>query len=177
MFSSLVAHTAFNFLVMVRNQSSTDNGSSSALSNVGGWSLMNAAIFRCLLPLSCLLGRFSNNHVYRSITSANDGGGGGGVSPGTRSFPTFCSTSSSPSSCTSSMIRILSSYSCSCPCLRLWFSWLPLFLPTSRLWCNWLFFLMNLPFGGPFIAILNPIRPSFHLLPWNDKDEKTSSGI
>ena len=50
-------------------------------------------------------------------------------------------------------------------------------LPTSRLWCNWLFFLMNLPFDGPFTAILNPIEPPFHLLPWSSKDEKTLSRI
>ena len=50
-------------------------------------------------------------------------------------------------------------------------------LPTYRSKCNWLFFLMNLPFSGPFTAIPYPIRPSFHLLPWNDKDEKKSSRI
>ena len=50
-------------------------------------------------------------------------------------------------------------------------------LPASRLWCNWLFFLMNLSFDGPFTVILYPIGSSFHLLPWNDKDEKTSSRI
>jgi hypothetical protein len=50
-------------------------------------------------------------------------------------------------------------------------------LPASRLWCNWLFFLMNLPFGGPFTAIPNPIGPPFHLLPLGGKVEKTSSRI
>ena len=111
---------------MVCNQSSADNGSSSAPSNVCGWSLMNAAIFPCPLPLSYLLTRFSNNLVYRSITFANVGGGGGGSSLFTRLFPTFFSTSSSPPSCTSSTIGTLSSCGCLCPCLRLWCSWLPL---------------------------------------------------
>jgi hypothetical protein len=50
-------------------------------------------------------------------------------------------------------------------------------LPASRLWCNWLFFLMNLPFGGPFTAIPNPIGPPFHLLRLGGKVEKTSSRI
>ena len=35
---------------------------------------MNAAIFLCPFPLSCLLARFSNNLVCRSIISANVGG-------------------------------------------------------------------------------------------------------
>ena len=50
-------------------------------------------------------------------------------------------------------------------------------LLASRLWCNWLFFLMNLPFDGPFTVIPNPIGSPFHLLLWNNKDEKISSRI
>ena len=50
-------------------------------------------------------------------------------------------------------------------------------MPASRGWCSLFLCFMNLPFGGPFTAISNPIGPPFHLLLWSSKDEKTSSRI
>jgi len=47
-------------------------------------------------------------------------------------------------------------------------------LPASR-WYSLFLYFMNLPFGDPFTTFANPVGCSFHLLLWNNKDEKTSS--
>ena len=133
---------------------------------------MNVAIFSCPFPLSCLLARFSNNRVYRSITCVNVGGGGRGPPLVLGHFQHLLN-----------FFFSFFMYSFYNRDIIFWWLLMPMpmitmfmitsVLSASRLWCNWLFFLMNLPFGSPFTVILNPIGPPFHLLPWSSKDEKT----